>query len=119
MTEPEIFRRLAALRVALTEKLGRAPFIRPALRFGGSSCTVSIYPAYTPGGTDPLHVATAHTAAEALDEADAFVAAMPDPEARNRLGIRSDLDAVIARAAAAGAPMEAIARMRGAADLIG
>ena len=119
MTEPEIFARLDALRAALVAKLDAQPFISPSLSLANGRCDVLIYPAYQPGGTSPLHVAITDTAADALADAEAFVAAMPDAEARNLLGIRSDLDAVIARAAAAGAPMEAIARMRGAADLIG
>jgi hypothetical protein len=100
MTEPDIFARLTALHSALVEKLGGQPFIDPALTLR-SDGTVSIYlydkPTYDGGTSKVIGAITKRTIATALDAADAFVAVMPDCDAKAKHDWHKDLEGVIDR----------------------
>ena len=82
MTPAEIGTRLTALRSALVEKLNEQPFLDPSLYVRDTGqCLITLYQSYT-GGHYDLGTLKADTFEEVLDKADAFVAALPDPEER-------------------------------------
>jgi hypothetical protein len=100
MTEPDIFARLTALHSALVEKIGGQPFVDPSITLSsGGSARIYLYDTATyDGGTSGvLEPIKEPTIAAALDAADAFVAAMPDPDAKAKHDWHKDLAGVIDR----------------------
>jgi hypothetical protein len=82
MNEPEIFARLAALNAALVHKLGAQPWL-PAAILIETDVRLHIRGLRKNGGMpDTLLLAKGASIATVLAEAEAFVAAMPDPEKR-------------------------------------
>ena len=84
ITETEIFARLTALHSALVEKLGAQPYLGADLTLGTENCWIMLWDKGTSrgGSSDVLHTAQGNTIAACLADAEAFVAAMPDPEVK-------------------------------------
>jgi hypothetical protein len=100
MTEHDIFARLTALHSALVEKLGGQPFIAPSIILSsGGSASIYLYDmsTHTGGTSEVLGAITEPTIAAALDAADAFVAAMSDPDAKAKHDWHKNLASVIDR----------------------
>jgi len=78
MNEQQIINRLVAAQTALVEKLAAQPKIEFSISFYQSGkLYVVVYGAYD---YDPIGRITAETFAGVLDDLDAFIAALPDPE---------------------------------------
>jgi hypothetical protein len=84
ITEAEIFARLTALHSALVEKLAAQPFIAPNIWIDDRICRINVYDkSRVYGGTgDVLHTAKDNTIAACLADAEAFVASIPDRDAK-------------------------------------
>lgn len=79
MTPQEIAARLTALDTAIIEKTGERPFIGACLGVDDRGrVMVSLYRGRS-GGSYDLGTSKGVTFAEALDDADRIVAALPDP----------------------------------------
>ena len=111
ITEPEIYARLTALHSALVHKLGGQPYLRPTLLID-SNCQVTIYGHSLAVGGERLHVARADTIAGCLADAETFVAAMPDPEAKAKHDWHRKLGDVIDEGHALALPDEVMAPLR-------
>jgi hypothetical protein len=113
LTETEIFARLTALHRALVEKLGAQPFLAPDLRMeSGGKCRISIYSPYIRGDYECLHTSGSDTIVGAFDGAEAFVAAMPDPEAKARRDWHRKLGNVIDEGHALALPDDVMTPLR-------
>lgn len=77
--EETIADRLVAIHAALVEKTGEQPFVRPAIRFE-SEAKITLYRAFAEGEDYIVKTVLHPTIMGALDAADAFIAAMPNPE---------------------------------------
>lgn len=77
MTPQEISARLIAIRSVIVDRFEAQPFMAPSLHVQASGKVwVSLYREYRPGDYD-LGTMRGDTFEEALDAADAFVAALP------------------------------------------
>lgn len=97
INEKEIFERLNRLHGDLVEKLGAQPYLgAPMIVFGNDNCSLQIYGARKEiGGGDILHNARSETIAETLNDAEEFVANMPDPNVRAKREWQGKLAKVI------------------------
>ena len=113
ITEPEIYARLTALHSALVAKLGAQPYLPPTIRLEDKA-EITIYPKYDYGvvSTNPLSHIKADTIAACIAEAEAFVAAMPEPEAKAKHDWHRKLGDVIDQGHALALPDEVMAPLR-------
>lgn len=113
INESEVFARLTALHTALVDKLGAQPFLAPYLLMDQRACVIMIYAdrAARPSN-DVLHTARAATIAAALANAEAFVAAMPDRDAKAKADWHRKLGDVIDEGHALALPDEVMAPLR-------
>jgi len=72
--------RLYALGAGILAKTGALPWFGPQLRIMDDCCKIALYGSSGRTDTSPLYTATGETPGEALADAAAFVAAMPDLE---------------------------------------
>lgn len=80
MNVQEITRRLYAIGTAILEKTGDKPWIAPYVAIQDDVCRIALY---CTKGSDRYHVfhtARGATPEAALDDADAAIAALPDPK---------------------------------------
>ena len=116
MTHAEIVARLVALHAALVEKIGGQPYFEPKLTINQSGrCYIHLYQTsrqYADDGHELLHSALGYTPAEALADAEAFVRAMPDPDARARHDWHRKLGDVIDEGHALNLPDEVMQPLR-------
>ena len=114
ITETEIFARLTALHSALVEKLGAQPFMAPFVWVSDRSCRLSVYDkSRSFGGTsDTLYMAKGDTIAACLAVAEAFVASMPDRDAKAKTDWHRKLGDVIDEGHALALPDEVMAPLR-------
>ena len=83
ITETEIFDRLTALHMALVEKLGAQPWSEPGLSLrSDGQCYTHLYDCGPYRTNNLLYTAKGETVVECLAAAEAFIAAMPCPEAK-------------------------------------
>lgn len=114
-TESEIFARLTALHSALVDKLGAQPYIEPSLDLhSGGYALIQIWDRSrnSLGMTPVLHRAKADTIAACLADAEAFVAAMPDRDAKAKADWHRKLGNVIDEGHALALPDEVMAPLR-------
>jgi len=78
MNEQQIINRLVAAHTALVGKLAAQPKLDTSIRFYQSGKLHVLV--YGPNSYDPIGSITADTFAGILDDLDAFIAALPDPE---------------------------------------
>ena len=114
ITEAEIYTRVTALHSALVEKLGAQPYLGETTINIGSTCFIGLWDkSERDGGTGKvIHRAVAPTIAACLADAEAFVAAMPDPDAKARANWHSKLADVIDEGHALALPDEVMAPLR-------
>ena len=112
ITEAEIFARLTALHSALVHKLGAQPWAPPSLLIDDRSCCVMIYDKRPYRSDNDLHTARADTIAACIADAEAFVAAMPDPEAKAKHDWHRKLGDVIDQGHALALPDEVMKPLR-------
>ena len=81
MNVKEISKRLYAMRDSITDKFGEAPFIDPKVSIGDDICRINLYREHRAEGYS-LGCASGETTDDALDAADAIIAALPSRENR-------------------------------------
>ena len=113
LTEAEIFSRLTSLHTSLAVKLGAQPYLSPRLSMD-SRCQIPIYDkGRREGGTgETLIWIYADTISECIAEAEAFVAKMPDPEAKALRDWHRKLGDVIDEATTLALPDEVVSPLR-------
>jgi len=114
ITESEIYTRLTALHSALVEKLGAQPYLGQPTIHIGRNCYIGLWDkSERDGGTGKvIHRAIAPTIAACLADAEAFVAAMPDPEVKARANWHRKLADVIDEGHDLALPDEVMAPLR-------
>ena len=113
ITEPEIYARLTALHSALVAKLGAQPYLLPRLSMDGK-CHIAIYDKGRRGwGTgEAIKWCSADTIAACLADAEAFVASMPDRDAKAKADWHRKLGDVIDEGHALALPDEVMQPLR-------
>jgi hypothetical protein len=114
ITETEIFARMDALHSALVEKLGARFFMEPFLRVSYWSCRLGVHGESRSCGEtgDTLYVAKGDTIDACLADAEAFVASMPDRDAKAKADWHRKLGDVIDEGHALALPDEVMAPLR-------
>jgi len=111
ISEPEVYARLTALHTALVEKLGGQPWLTPALTID-ADCRIHIYEKRDHHGGECIYSARADTIAACLAKAEAFVALLPDREAKTKADWHRKLGDVIDEGHALALPDEVMAPLR-------
>jgi hypothetical protein len=102
MNVSEITQRLYAIGTGILEKTGDKPWIEPSLTIRDDACTIALY--MTKGGDryHIFHYAKGDTPEAALADADAAIAALPDPVTAQHHNHMERVAACIDQAAADG-----------------
>lgn len=80
MNIQEITKRLYAIGDAILEKTGEKPWIEPSLSIRDDQCTVTLYRGWIVGDYKVIGIAKGETPEAALGDADAIIAALPEPK---------------------------------------
>lgn len=80
MNVKEITQRLYAIGTAILEKTGDKPWISPSLSIRDDACTIALYMTKGADRYHIFHCAKGDTPEAALSDADAAIAALPDPK---------------------------------------
>lgn len=80
MNIQEITKRLYAISDAILEKTGEKPWIDPSLSIRDDQCTVTLYRGWIVGDYKVIGIAKGETPEAALGDADAIIAALPEPK---------------------------------------
>jgi hypothetical protein len=79
MNVKEITQRLYAIGTAILEKTGDKPWIAPSVTIRDDECCISLYCTKGNDRYHIFHISRGETPEAALDDADATIAALPDP----------------------------------------
>lgn len=108
----EIAARLVAIHSALVEKTGEQPFVDPMIEIRQSGIVrIGLYRSYN-NGDFILKVVDEDSIPEALDAADAFIAAMPDRADLAKRDFQRDLGKVIEKGEGINAPKDVMSHLR-------